>query len=58
MTRGDFGLEHVGSPGSANAQGPFERGEAAADEELIPQGAVLIEQENRFSRRSDSGPRS
>ena len=51
---GDRGLQRVGAAGAAERLGALERGEAAADEQLIPARAVLIEQQDRLARRADA----
>ena len=39
---------------AAQRLGPLERGEPAADEQLIPARAVLVEQQDRLARRPDA----
>src|SRR2546422_11695283 len=43
VTGGNRGLKRVRAEGAAELLGAFERGETAADEELVPATAVLIE---------------
>ena len=53
---GDGGLQEVGADGAGvDCCGAFECGEAAADEELVPLGAVLIEEEDGFAGGRDAG---
>lgn len=58
MTSGDRGLERVRSKRATELLGPFKRGETTADEELIPQGAVLIEEQDGLPRRADPRPQA
>src|SRR5205809_1412515 len=58
VTGGDRGLERVRAKRAAELLGAFERGETAADEELIPATAVLIEEQNGLPRRADSCPQT
>ncbi len=58
VASGDGSLQCVWSPASAELSGAIERRETAPDEELIPARAVLIEQQNRLSRRANSRSRA
>ena len=58
MARGDRGLEAIGPEPSGKRLRPLQRGEPAPDEELVPASPILIEQEDRLSRRSDPGAQS
>ena len=44
MAGGDLGLEEIGAAGGVDFMRAFDGGESAMDEELIPLGAVLIEE--------------
>ena len=55
---GDRGLQRVRAERAAELLGALERGETATDEELIPARAVLIEEQDRLSRRADARPRA
>jgi hypothetical protein len=46
---GDGGLKGVGTVSAAQLFGMIERGEAATDEDVVPAGAILIEQEDGLS---------
>ena len=48
-------LQDVGTA-RARALRSLERGEAAANQELIPRAAVLVQQQDGLSRGTDSGP--
>ena len=50
---GDRGLQRVRPERAAERLGALERREAAADEQLVPARAVLIEQQDRLARRPD-----
>ena len=54
MTGSDGGLERVRATRAAELFGPLERRETTTDEELIPQRAVLIEQQDGLSRWAHS----
>ena len=56
MTGGDRGLQRVRPESTAGLLGPLERRETAADEDVIPARSVLVEQEDRLSRRADARP--
>ncbi len=56
VARGDRGLERVRAEGMTEFLGACEGGESASNEDLIPAGAVLVEQEDGFARRA--GPSS
>ena len=51
---GDRGLQRVRPERAAELLGARERGEAAADEQLVPARAVLVEQQDRLARRPDA----
>ena len=57
MTRGDGGLQGVRSEeaGLTKFQSPIEGVEAAADEQLIPARAILVEQEDGFAVGAEAG---
>src|SRR5947207_2042293 len=57
MARGDRGLERIGPESTAELLRSGQCGEAATDMERIPAAAVLIEQEDDLSGRSDSRAR-
>ena len=52
----DFGLQEVGAACGVDFCGSLDCGEATMDEEVVPVGAVLIEEENGRSGRVDAGP--
>ena len=52
---GDLGLEEIGAAGGVDLVGAFDGSEAAMDEELIPVGAVLIEEQDGFAGGGDAG---
>ena len=53
---GDRGLQRVRSVDAAESLGALQGGEAAADQELVPAGAVLLGKKNRRAiRRSARG---
>src|SRR5262249_56371853 len=52
---GNRGLQAVRAERAAELLGSRQRGEAAADEELVPAGPVLIQEEDRLARRTDAG---
>jgi hypothetical protein len=56
MACGDRGLQSVAAGESPEFFSPFERGETTPDKELFPQGAILIEDQDRLSLRADSRP--
>ena len=58
MTRGNGCLDHIRAAGAAQRRGAVERGQAAANQELIPQRAVLVEQQNRFACGPDARART
>src|SRR5262249_36938606 len=58
VTGGDRGLQGIRAERAAERLGPLERRQATTDEELIPARAVLIEQQDRLSRRADPRPRA
>ena len=51
MTGRDRGLQHIGSALRAEPLGTLERAEPAADQEVVPAGAVLLEQQDRRAVR-------
>ena len=53
---GDRGLQGVRARRPPERLGALERREAAADQQLIPARAVLIEQQDRLARRADARP--
>src|SRR6266849_6567164 len=55
VTGGNRSLECVRTPAAAKLLGPLQRGEATTDEELIPEGPVLLEEEDGLSGRTNSG---
>ena len=55
MAGGDLGLQEVGARGLRDFVGAVDGGEAAVDEELVPVGAVLIEEEDGFAGGADAG---
>jgi hypothetical protein len=52
---GDLGLEEIGAAGGVDFMSAFDCGEASADEEEVPVGSVLIEEEDWFAGRADAG---
>lgn len=56
MTGRDRRLEGVWAQRAAQPLGTVERREPATDEKMVPAPAVLIEQQDRLSRRSGSRP--
>ncbi len=57
---GDFGLKQVGTTDWVlfcveHVCGSVDRGEASADEEEVPVGSILIEEEDWFAGRADAG---
>ena len=55
---GDRGLQRVGAGAVAERLGSRQRRETAADQQLIPQRPVLIQEQDRLSRRADARPRA
>src|SRR5258707_275374 len=53
MAGGDGGLECVRATAAAELSGTLERGKATADEELVPECAVLIEEEDGLTRAAE-----
>src|SRR5262245_43015195 len=51
VTGGDRGLERVRPGRAAELPGALERGQAETDEELVPEGTVLVEEQNWLARR-------
>ena len=49
---GDRGLQRVGAEAAAEPLGALERGEPAADQQLVPARAVLVEQQHRLAARA------
>src|SRR5262245_5428003 len=58
VTGGDGGLEHVRASLTARRRRPIERGEPTTDEELVPERAVLIEEQDGLARRAQTRPRA
>src|SRR2546428_8790771 len=58
VTGGDCGLERVRPEPAAELLGALERGQTAAHEQVIPARAVLIEEQDRLSRRADPRTRA
>ena len=54
VARGDRGLQRVRAARAAQRLGALERGQAAADQQLVPARAILIEQQDRLARRADA----
>ena len=54
MTGRDGGLQSVRAEHAAELFGPRERVEPAADEQVIPAGTVLVEQQHGLSRRPEA----
>jgi len=50
----DGGLKGVGAQCATKRFGALERGKAVAYEEMIPAGAILIEEQDRFAGRTDT----
>jgi len=57
VTGGDRGLQRIGAEPAAECLGALERRETTTDEELIPAGAVLIEQQDGRSAGIDASRR-
>jgi hypothetical protein len=55
MAGGDGGLENIGAGLSGELLSMGESGEAAADEELVPAGAILIKEEDGLAGGCDAG---
>ena len=51
---GDRGLQRVRARRAAEPLGALERGQPAADQQLVPARAVLVEQQDRLARRADA----
>ena len=51
MARGDRGLQRVGTTRGGQAFRALERGEAATDRKRVPACAILVEQQDRRTRR-------
>jgi hypothetical protein len=58
VTGGDRGLERIPPEGAAQLLSTVKSGEAATDQELIPAGAVLVEEQDGLSSQAGSGPRA
>src|SRR5262245_58246829 len=58
MARCDRSLHWVRAERLANPFGTLERGETAADENAVPTGAILIEQQDWLSRGPDPRPQA
>jgi hypothetical protein len=56
MTGGNCGLQRIRPARAAKLLRALERGETAADEELIPLPAVLIQEQDGLSRRAYARP--
>ena len=56
MARGDRGLQRVGAQRPAQLLRPGERDEAAADEQVVPASAVLVEEEDWLAGGTDARP--
>src|SRR5216684_165924 len=54
VTCGDGGLQSVRAAGATQLFGVLKGGETSMDEELIPAGTVLIEEQNRLPRGANS----
>ena len=52
---GYLGLQEVGASGIADFVGAVDGRKASANEELVPVGSVLIEEEDWFAGRADAG---
>ena len=55
MTGGDGGLQRVGTRARAEFSGAIERGQAAVDQKLIPQRAILIQKQDGLSQTDRRG---
>ena len=53
---GNFGLEAIRSFGRGQFVGPLQRRQASANQQPVPQGAILFEQQNGFTLRPDARP--
>src|SRR5439155_13519035 len=58
VTGGNRGLERVRAVPAAGRLGALQRRQTAADEEVVPPSAVLIEQQDRLARWADTRPRA
>jgi len=58
MARGDCGLKGVRAESANERFGAFKRSKAVAYEEMIPAGAILIEEQDRFTGRTDTRVRA
>src|SRR5437773_5511505 len=56
VTGGDRRLQCVWAKGTAERLGALQRRETTPDEQVVPARAILIEQQNGRSGRTDSGP--
>ena len=54
MASGDGGLQRVRTGSGGEFIGAIQRREAATNQQLIPQSAVLIEKENRLTGWADT----
>jgi len=52
---GDLGLQEIGAAGGGDFMSAFDRGEPAVYQDLIPLGAVLIEEQDWFAGGIDAG---
>ena len=57
MTSSDRSLERVRARSFTELLRPLECGETTANEELVPERAILIEQQDGLARRTDAGLR-
>ena len=57
VTRGDCGLQRIRAE-RTGLPGTFERCQATTDEQLIPEAAVLIEEQDWLARRTDTRVRA
>ncbi len=55
MAGGDGGLERVRATAAAEPSGTLERGKTTADEDLVPECAVLVEEEDGLSGLAHAG---
>jgi len=51
----DGGLERVGAAGAAEFPGPRQGGQAPVDQQAVPAGAVLVQQEDRLAAGPSAG---
>ena len=56
VARGNGCLQRVGAERTAQRRGTAERGKSAADQQPIPAGTILLQQQHRLAGRTDPCP--